>query len=136
MWLRMALMLLVLNLIIAVAVRSFSKPQPPPPKIAEPAHMELREATTTKLAALELFETFERRWDLTGLTRPNEVRDTLFVASPPTTGVADKVPVVAVYAGRAQSPRHHRSESDVCARHGLHRVNYTKPNGWKYWRCR
>ena len=25
---------------------------------------------------------------------------------------------------------------DVCARHGMKRVNYTRPNGWAYWRCR
>jgi len=40
-----------------------------------------------------------------------------------------------------QPSRHRRLRSkpvrlDVCARHGMKRVNYTRPNGWAYWRCR
>jgi hypothetical protein len=144
MWLRVALMLLALNLIVAVAVRSFGQqhqqpptpPPPPPQKTAGSRHMELREVTVMK------FDSFDRRWEPIGsaLSAPDvEVRATV----PPTQGtlgtaVADKVPVVVEDAGRATPPRHRRSSerADVCAKHGMRRVNYTKPNGWKYWRCR
>jgi hypothetical protein len=83
-------------------------------------------------------ETFSRRWQWVFENTPaieQEVR--------PATSqgrVADAVPVED--AGRIpRSPRHRLIGSisrggDVCARHGMHRVSYTKPNGWKYWRCR
>jgi hypothetical protein len=134
-WLQVAFALLIVSLVASMAIGSFgrAKSPPPPPQPAESSHMVLRDAMLTK------YDSFDRRWQPISpplAAADVEVHDTLpRETQGPSKAVADEMPVAAVVAGRAPSPRH-RSASDVCARHGMHRVNYTKPNGWKFWRCR
>ena len=88
--------------------------------------------------------TFNRRWQLVVPTLP-DVRDTTLRGDKLTLGpreveIANTVPVAAAFA-HEPPPRHHQAQAkperaDLCTRHGMRRVNYVKPNGWKYWRCR
>jgi hypothetical protein len=138
-WLQVALAMLIMILIATLSIRSFSgKQQPAPQQAAEQRHMKLRNAVP-----MTRFDSFDRRWWPIELPPPLaaadvEVRDSLpGDAQGPGQPVADGVPGVVVVAGRAPPPRHSRAQStDVCARHGMHRVNYVKANGWKFWRCR
>jgi hypothetical protein len=126
-----------LALVASVAIQSFGKTQStPPPTAKQTMHMALREAH--EVAVLKL-DSFNRRWwpiDSPSAATGVEVRDT--TGSEKTQGsgtvVADEVPRVAVVAGRAPPPRH--TASDVCSRHGMRKQFFTKPNGWKFWRCR
>jgi hypothetical protein len=123
-----------LALVASVAIQSFGKTPPPPPTAKQIPARDAREVVVLKL------DSFDRRWQPISpplAAADVEVRDITLPEKTQGPGetVADEMPVAAVVAGRAPSPRH-RSASDVCSRHGLHRVNYTKPNGWKYWRCR
>jgi hypothetical protein len=75
--------------------------------------------------------TFSGRW-----VEPAPVKTVLFARETPSpTDGASAVPVAD--QAPPTPPRHRRAQAhgDICERHGLHKVWFTKKSGWRYWRC-
>jgi hypothetical protein len=82
--------------------------------------------------------TFRRRWaplnDLPPATEVRYVREDVVSAVPVATAL--QAPQPRRLSRHRPALRTKPVRLDVCARHKMHRVNYTRPNGWPYWRCR
>jgi hypothetical protein len=91
-------------------------------------------------------ETFRRRWQpiygMPPAMQQVHYASDVFGVATHRVSVVDAVPAAAS-SPTARPPRHRRNllktkkaSLDICARHKMRRVNYTRPNGWPYWRCR
>jgi hypothetical protein len=114
--------------VAVIAVKDRTKPP-------TPTGMVVKAVTTEGIRAQRLdADSFDRRWSLVS-------------QMPPTTVVVVRVPA-GVEEAKASAvdqaaPERRRiltqttslKRADVCARHGMRRVEYSK-RGWRYWRCR